>query len=123
MMFSVKSTIAARSLLLALCFYLAITKTEARVVAYQYQEGSASCKSLSGDWWDIDLGHVMIDCGNANHGCTAGHSMLIDADCTYSIYTNYCFKIDYLFVTNSPFYNPYTQSVSINTFKPLPMST
>ena len=57
------------------------TTTQARVVTFQYQENTATCKSLSKESWDIELGNIYVDCGNANHGCTAGHSIMIDADC------------------------------------------
>lgn len=46
-----------------------------RIVTFKYVEDSATCGS--GDAFDLRLENIHIDCGNANHGCTPGHSMLL----------------------------------------------
>jgi hypothetical protein len=50
-----------------------------RVVAYKFLEGTGYCSKS--DTFNLQLGEFHIDCGNANHGCTPGHNIMIYGDC------------------------------------------
>jgi len=88
-MMSTCRTEHTKSLLLTAVLFLPISPINIvaanKVVTFQYQPETATCRSLTSEWWDIDLLDFQVDCGNANHGCTLGHSIMIDAECTWNV--------------------------------------
>lgn len=67
------------TLLVLLC--LATLTSATRVVTFKYVDDSATCGDSASDYFDFDLLDFNVDCGNANHGCTPGHSIMIWGEC------------------------------------------
>ncbi|CAB9497519.1 expressed unknown protein [Seminavis robusta] len=67
------------------------TASATRVLAFKWLEGSGTCYNKfhnGNEKWDIEMNNFHVDCGNRNHGCTPGHSVMIYGD----FYSNAAFE-------------------------------